>query len=171
MTKTLWPFIEWTETIDEQNLRKVEVKEEIVIGEDIAGNMGSITRVELFSCGVKPHTLSISGDKVVGITTENRRGEYSYYGFFENVVAGEKKILEVLIEGESTFEQLKPDGYYSNFAWNSSHTQRIVFPKEWKILSAIPKDYKVETFRGRPSVVWYRKAKFWGNVQVKLSRN
>jgi len=171
MTKTSWPFIEWTETINDENLRRVEVKEEIVIGEDLAGNLGPITKVELFSCGVKPNTLTISGDKVVGITAENRRGEYFYYGFFENVVAGEKKNLGVLIEGESTFKELKPDGYYSNFAWNSPHTQRLVFPKKWKILSAIPKGYKIETFKGRPSIMWHRKAKFWGDVRVKLSRN
>jgi hypothetical protein len=171
MTKTSWSFIEWTETLDDQNFRRLEVKEEVVIGDDLAGNLDSVTKVELFSCGIKPHTLSISGDKIVGITAENRHGEYFYYGFFENVAAGEKKILEVLIKGESTFKELKPDGYYSNFAWNSSHTQRLVFPKGWKILSAIPDGYKVETFKGRPSVVWRRKAKFWGKVQVKLSRN
>jgi hypothetical protein len=171
MIKTSWPFIEWIETIDEQNVRGLEVKEEVVIGDDLVGNMGSITKVELFSCGIKPRTLSISGDRVMGITAENRRGEYFYHGLFENAVTGEKKKLKILIKGESTFKDLKPDGYYSNFAWNSPHTQRIVFPKGWKILSAVPEGYKVEAFRGRPSVVWYRNAKFWGQVQVKLRRN
>lgn len=171
MTKTSWPFIEWTETVNEEGVKKLEVKEELVIGDDLVGNMDSITKVELFSCGFKPHSLFISGEKVVGIMAENRSGEYFYHALFEDAHVGEKKKLKILIRGESTVEILKQNGYYSNFAWNSKHTQRVIFPKEWKILSAIPKGYILETFRGTPSIVWSRNARFWGDVQVKILKD
>jgi hypothetical protein len=171
MVKTSWPFIEWIETVNNQGARKLEVREEIVIGDDVIGNMGVITKVELFSCGLKPFSLSISADNVLGITAENRRGEYFYYALFENVHVGERKKLKVLIKGEDTFKTLKEDGYYSNFAWNTPHTQRLVFPKGWKILSAAPKGYRLETYKGKPSIVWRRSGRFWGKVQVKLRRS
>lgn len=171
MTKTSWPFIEWTETVNEEGVKKLEVEEELVIGDDLVGNMGSITKVELFSSRFKPHSLFISGDKVVGIAAENKHGEYFYHALFEDAHAGEKKKLKILIRGEDTVKTLKQDGYYSNFAWDSEHTQRIIFPKGWKVLSAIPKGYTLETFNGTPSIVWNRKTKFWGDVQVKILKD
>jgi len=130
--------------------------------------MGAITKVEIFSSCLKPHALSIKGDKVLGILAENREGEYFYHALFEDVQVKEKKVLEVLIEGEHTIEVIREDGYYSNFAWNTRHVQRIVFPRGWKILSAIPKGYVLETFERLPSIKWVRDGKFWGEVQVRV---
>lgn len=168
MIKTSWPFVEWTEIISHENLEELRVREEVVIGDDVIGNMGAITKVEIFSSCFRPHSLSIKGDKVRGILAENRHEEYFYYALFEDVYTRQKKVLEVLIEGEHTRETLKEDGYYSNFAWDTRHVQRIVFPRSWKILSAIPKGYILETFEGLPSVKWVRDGKFWGDIQVKV---
>ena len=168
MVKTSWPFVEWTEILSEKDVKKLRVHEEVVIGGDVIGNMGLITKVEIFSSCFKPHSLCIKGDKVLGILAENRRGEYFYHALFEDVREEEKKVLEVLIEGKSTIETLKEDGYYSNFAWNTRHVQRIVFPRGWRILSVIPNGYVLETFEGLPSIKWARDGKFWGDVQVKV---
>jgi hypothetical protein len=86
------------------------------------------------------------------------------------VHVGEKLELKVIIDGKYTRETLKEDGYNSNFAWNTRHVQRIIFPKRWKILSAIPSGYVLETFRGLPSIKWKREGKFWGDVQVKVKK-
>jgi len=168
MVKTSWPFVEWTEILSEEKSETLRVREEVVIGDDAIGNMGAITKVEIFSSCLRPHSLSIKGDKVLGILAENREGEYFYHALFEDVQVKEKKVLEVLIEGEHTIEVIREDGYYSNFAWNTRHVQRIVFPRGWKILSAIPKGYVLETFERLPSIKWVRDGKFWGEVQVKV---
>jgi hypothetical protein len=170
MVKTLWPFIEWTEKIGKKNVKQLIIREEVLIGDDVVGNMGTLTKVEIFSSMLKPHTLSIKGEKVRGIIAENREGEYFYHALFEDAHAGEKIRLKVFIEGKSTRETLKEDGYYSNFAWNTRHVQRIIFPRGWKILSAIPNGYVLETFKGLPSIKWDRDGKFWGDVQVKVKR-
>jgi len=170
MIKTSWPFVEWTEKVGTKDVEQLIVQEEILVGEDVAGNMGTLTKVEIFSSMFRPHALFIKGEKARGIVAENREGEYFYHALFENARAGEKMRLKVLIEGESTRETLREDGYYSNFAWNARHAQRIIFPREWKILSAVPKDYVLETSRGRPSIKWIRDGKFWGDVQVKVKK-
>jgi len=146
------------------------VKEEVIVGDDVIGNMGTLTKVEIFSSLFKPQTLSIKGDRIRGIIAEDREGEYFYHALFEDVRDGEKLKLKVIVDGKSTIKTLKEDGYYSNFAWNTRHVQRIIFPRGWKILSAIPNGYVIETFRGFPSVRWNRNDKFWGNVQVKVKR-
>ena len=168
MVKTSWPFVEWTEILSEENLETLRVQEEVIIGDDVIRNMGAITKVEIFSSCLRPHSLSIRGNKVLGILAENRDGEYFYHALFEGVLVGEKKVLEVVIQGEHTIEVMKEDGYHSNFAWNTRHVQRIVFPKGWRILSAIPKGYVLETFKRLPSIRWVRDGKFWGEVQVKV---
>lgn len=170
MVKTSWPFVEWTEILGKENLETLRVHEEVVIGDDVIRNMGAITKVEIFSSCLRPHSLSIKGDKVLGILAENREGEYFYHALFEDVRVGEKKVLEVLVEGEHTIEVMKEDGYYSNFAWNTRHVERIVFPRGWQILSANPRGYVLETFEGLPSIKWVRDGKFWGEVQVKVIR-
>jgi len=78
--------------------------------------------------------------------------------------------LKVFVEGKSTRETLKEDGYYSNFAWNTPHVQRIIFPRGWKILSAIPNGYVLENLRGIPSIKWTRGGRFWGDVEVKVKK-
>jgi hypothetical protein len=78
--------------------------------------------------------------------------------------------LKVIVDGKSTRKTLKEDGYYSNFAWNTRHVQRIVFPKGWKILSAIPNGYVLQSFGDLPSIKWNRDGKFWGDVQVKVKK-
>lgn len=168
MIKTSWPFVEWTEIISQENLEKLRVHEEVVIGHDVIGNMGALTKVEIFSSCFRPHLLSIRGDEVRGILAENRNEEYFYYALFEAVRVGQKKVLEVHIDGEPTRETLKEDGYYSNFAWDTRHVQRIVFPRNWEIVSAIPNGYVLETLEGHPCVKWVREGKFWGEVQVKV---
>lgn len=170
MVKTSWPFVEWTELIGEKAVKRLVVREEVLIGDDVVGNMDTLTKVEIFSSLFKPHALSIKGEKVRGIIAENRQEEYFYHALFEDAHAEEKFELETIIDGESTRETLKEDGYYSNFAWNTQHVQRIVFPKGWKILSAIPKGYVIETFGGLPSIKWNRDEKFRGDVQVEVKR-
>ena len=132
--------------------------------------METLTKVEIFSSLFKPRTLSITGEKVRGIIAENREGEYFYHALFEDVQVGEKLKLKVIVDGKSTRETLKEDGYYSNFAWNTRHKQRIIFPRGWKILSAIPNGYVIETFRALPSIRWNRNSEFRGDVQVKVKR-
>lgn len=168
MVKTSWPFIEWTERVGGEDVEQLTIDEEVLLGDDVTGNMGSITKVEIFSCCFRPRLLSIKGDGVVGILAENKEGEYFYDALFEDVYPGEKKALKVFVEGESTVKVMREDGYYSNFAWNTKHIQRIIFPKRWKILSAIPNGYVLETFKGLPSVKWDRDGRFWGDVQVKV---
>jgi hypothetical protein len=170
MVKTSWPFVEWTEKIEEDDVKRLIVNEEVIVGDDVVGNMGTLTKVEIFSSLFKPQTLSIEGDRVRGIIAENRGGEYFYHALFENARKGDKLKLKVIVEGKSTKKTLKEDGYYSNFAWNTWHIQRIIFPRGWKILSAIPNGYVIETFRGFPSVRWNRNVKFMGDVQVKVRR-
>ena len=170
MIETSWPFVEWTEKVGKKDVKQLIVREEVLVGEKVVGNMGTLTKVEIFSSMFRPHTLSIEGEKVIGIIAENREEEYFYHAFFEGVNAGEKMKLEVLIEGESTREILREDGYYSNFAWNTRHVQRIIFPRGWKILSAIPNGYVIEIFGGLPSIKWDRDGKFWGDIQVKVKR-
>lgn len=168
MIKTSWPFIEWTEKVGEEDIEQLIINEEVLLGDDVIGNMGSITKVEIFSCCFRPRLLSVNGDKVVGILAENKKGEYFYHALFEDAHAGEKTSLRVFIEGESTVKVMKEDGYHSNFAWDTRHTQRIIFPKGWKILSAIPNGYVLENFEGLPSIKWDRDGKFRGDVQVKV---
>jgi len=171
MVKTSWPFIEWREKIGKGDVRELIIQEEVLIGDDVVGNMGTLTKVEIFSSMLKPRTLSIKGEKVRGIIAENRKEEYFYHALFENVHAGERMRFKVFIKGRPTKETLKEDGYHSNFAWNTRHIQRIIFPKGWKILSAIPNGYVIETIKGMPSIKWDRKGRFWGDVQVKIKRN
>ena len=76
--------------------------------------MGTLTKVEIFSSMLKPHTLSIKGEKVRGIIAENREGEYFYHALFEDAQAGEKMRFEVLIKGKPTRETLKENGYHGN---------------------------------------------------------
>jgi hypothetical protein len=170
MIKTSWPFIEWTDLVGKKDVERLIIHEEVLVGDDVIGNMGGLTKVEIFSSLFKPHALSIKGEKARGIIAENREGEYFYHALFEDASAGEKMRLNVTIEGKSTKETLKEDGYYSNFAWNTPHVQRIIFPKGWKILSVIPNGYVLETFRGSPSIKWNRNRKFWGDVQVKFKK-
>lgn len=75
-----------------------------------------------------------------------------YHALFEDMHGEEKKVLVVLIEGKFTVKTLKENGYYSNFAWHTRHVQRIVFPKRWRILSAVPNGYILETFEELPSL-------------------
>jgi hypothetical protein len=170
MVKTSWPFVEWTEKIGEKDVKRLIVHEEVLVGDDVIGNMETLTKVEIFSTMFEPYTLSIKGKKVRGIVAENREGEYFYHALFEDAHVGEKLELKVIIDGKYTRETLKEDGYYNNFAWNTRHVQRIIFPKRWKILSAIPSGYVLETFRGLPSIKWKRDGKFWGDVQVKVKK-
>jgi len=170
MVKTLWPFVEWTEKIGKKDVERLIVLEEVLVGDDVIGNMGGLTKVEIFSSLFKPHALSIRGEKVRGVIAENRGGEYYYHDLFEGAHVEEKLRLKVIVDGESTRETLKKDGYYSNFAWNTPHVQRIIFPRAWRILSAIPNGYVLETFRGLPSIRWNRSGKFWGDVQVKFKK-
>jgi hypothetical protein len=170
MVKTSWPFVEWTETIGKEDVNRLNVKEVVMMGDDVVGNMGALTRVEIFSSLFKPNTLFIKGKKARGIVAENREAEYFYYALFEDVHTGEKLKLEVTIGGKSTERTLREDGYYSNFAWDSPHIQRIMFPKGWKILSAVPNGYVLETIRELPSVKWDRKSGFRGDVQVKVEK-
>lgn len=171
MTKTSWPFVEWTQIVGKKDVERLIVNEEVLIGDDVVGNMGTLTKVEIFSSMFKPFKLTIEGKKVRGIIAENREGEYFYYALFESVCAGEKMKFKVLVKGVPTRETLREDGYYSNFAWNTKHVQRIVFPRGWKILSAIPDGYIIETCKGKPSIRWDREGKFWGDVQVKVKRS
>jgi hypothetical protein len=170
VVKTSWPFVEWTEKIGKKDVKRLVVNEEVLVGDDVIENMGTLTKVEIFSSLFKPHMLCIRGKKVKGIIAENREGEYFYHALFEDVRVGEKLKLKVIVDGISTRETLKKDGYYSNFAWNTRHVQRIIFPKGWKILSASPNGYVLETFRGLPSIKWNRGGKYWGEVQVKVTR-
>jgi hypothetical protein len=170
MVETSWPFVEWTEKIERKDVKRLVVNEEVIVGDDVIGNMGALTKVEIFSSLFKPKALFIEGDRVRGIIAENREGEYFYHALFENVHGGDKLKLEVVVDGKSTKKTIKEDGYYSNFAWNTRHVQRIIFPRGWKILSAIPNGYVIETFRGFPSIRWSRNGKFWGDVQVKVKR-
>lgn len=170
MVKTSWPFVEWIEKIGRNDVKQLIVNEEVVVGDDVVGNLETLTKVEIFSSLFRPRTLYITGEKVRGIVAENREGEYFYHALFEDVRAGEKLKLKVIVDGKSTRETLKENGYYSNFAWNTRHIQGIIFPRGWKILSAIPNGYLIETFRGYPSIRWNRKGKFWGDVQVKVKR-
>jgi hypothetical protein len=170
MVETSWPFVEWTQIVGKKGDERLIVDEEVLLGDDVVGNMGALTKVEIFSSMFRPSTLSIKGEKVRGIIAENREGEYFYYALFEDVHAGEKLRLKILIEGKSTRENLKENGYYSNFAWNTKHVQRIVFPKGWKIISAIPKGYVLETFESLPAIKWERREKFWGDIQVKIEK-
>jgi hypothetical protein len=101
---------------------------------------------------------------------EKKEEEYFYHALLEDAYAGEKLELKTVIEGSSTQETLRKDGYYSNFAWDSQHVQRITFPKRWRILSAVPKGYVLETLKGIPSIKWNRDGKFWGDVQVKVEK-
>lgn len=156
--------------IGKKNVEQLTIREEVLVGDDVVGNMGTLTKVEIFSSMFRPQTLSIKGEKARGIIAENREGEYFYHVLFEDVHVGEKVRLKVCIEGKSTREIFKEDGYYSNFAWDPRHVQRIIFPIGWKILSAIPNGYVLETFRGLPSIKWNRDGKFWGDVQVKVER-
>jgi hypothetical protein len=156
--------------IGEKDVNRLIVHEEVSVGDDVIGNMETLTKVEIFSTMFEPYTLSIKGKKVRGIIAENREGEYFYHALFEDVHVGEKLELKVIIDGKYTRETLKEDGYNSNFAWNTRHVQRIIFPKRWKILSAIPSGYVLETFRGLPSIKWKREGKFWGDVQVKVKK-
>jgi len=169
MAKTTWPFVEWTEIIGAKGQEELHVVEEVIIGEDATKLDSEIIKVEIFSTCFKPFMLSAKGNKLVGILAENRKGEYFYSAFFEGVKEGEKKKFEVAVKGESTIPIMKKDGYYSNFAWNTKHVERVVFPKGTAILSAVPKGYRIETFKGRPCVVWRRDGKYWGDVQVKLT--
>jgi len=169
MTKTCWPFVEWTEMVGAKGPEELHVVEEVVIGEDATEVDSRIRKVEIFSTLFRPSMLSVKGSKVVGILAENRKGEYFYSAFFERVREGEKKKFEVTVKGESTVNVMKKDGYYSNFAWNTKHVERIVFPKNTAIFSAIPKGYQIETFKGRPCIVWRRDGKYWGDVHVKLT--
>ena len=171
MVRTLWPFVEWTEKIGKKDVERLIVLEEVLVGDDVIGNMVGLTKVEIFSSLFKPHALSIKGEKARGIIAENREGEYFYYALFEDAHAGDKMRLKVVVDGESTSETLKKDGYYSNFAWNTPHVQRIIFPRGWRILSAIPNGYVLETLRGLPSIKWNRSGKFWGDVQVKFKKS
>jgi hypothetical protein len=166
--KTSWPFIEWTEKVGEEDVEQLIVSEEVLLGDDVIRNMGSITKVEVFSCCFRPRVLSIKGDKVIGILAENKREEYFYHALFEDVHPKEKKALKVFVEGESTVRVMEEDGYYGNFAWNTKHIQRIIFPKGWTVQSAIPAGYILETFKGLPSIKWDREGKFRGDVQVKV---
>lgn len=170
MSKTSWPFVEWTEKVGKRDIELLMVNEEVLLGDDVVGNMGTLTKVEIFSSLFKPHAMSIKGEKVRGIIAENREGEYFYHALFENARAGKRIRLRVLIEGESTTETIRKDGYYGNFAWNSPHVQRIIFQKGWKIVSAIPKGYVLETFRGLPSIRWNRDRRFWGDVHVEVKK-
>jgi len=169
MTKTHWPFVEWTEIVGSKGPEELHVAEEVVFGEDATKVDLRIRKVEIFSTLFRPTTLLAKGDKLVGILAENRKGEYFYSAFFERVREGEKKKFEVCLKGESTVNVMKKDGYFSNFAWNSKHVQRIVFPKGSTILSAVPKGYQIETFKGSPCIVWRRDGKYWGDIQVKLT--
>jgi len=169
MAKTFWPFVEWTEIVGVTGLEELHVVEEVVIGEDATEIGSDIKKVEVFSACFKPSVLLAKGDKLVGIIAENRKGEYFYSAFFERVREGEAKKFEVTVKGESTVSVMRKDGYYSNFAWNTKHVERIVFPKGTIILSAVPKGYRIETFKGRPCVVWRRGGEYWGDIQVKLS--
>jgi hypothetical protein len=170
MVETSWPFVEWTEKIERKDVKRLVVNEEVIVGDDVVGNMGTLTKIEIFSSLFKPQALSIKGDRVRGIIAENKEEEYFYHALFENAHEGDKLKLEVIVDGKSTRKTLKEDGYYSNFAWNTRHVQRIIFPRGWKILSAIPSGYVIETFRGFPSIRWNRNGKFWGDVQVKVKK-
>jgi hypothetical protein len=170
MVETSWPLVEWTEKVGKKDVKRLTVNEEVVVGDDVIGNMGTLTKVEIFSSLFKPHMLSIQGKKVKGIIAENKEGEYFYHALLEGVRVGERLKLKVVVDGTSTRETLKEDGYYSNFAWNTRHTQRIIFPKGWKILSAIPNGYALETLGGLPSIKWNRDGKYRGDVQVKVRR-
>ena len=117
-----------------KNVEQLIIREEVLVGDDVVGNMGTLTKVEIFSSMFRPQTLSIKGEKARGIIAENREGEYFYHALFEDVYVGEKVRLKVCIEGKSTREIFKEDGYYSNFAWDTRHVQRIIFPRGWKIL-------------------------------------
>jgi len=85
MVKTSWPFVEWTEKIKGNDVKRLVVKEEVIVGDDVIGNMGTLTKVEIFSSLFKPQTLSIKGDRIRGIIAENREGEYFYHALFEDV--------------------------------------------------------------------------------------
>ena len=76
MIKTSWPFVEWTEKVGEKDVERLMVREEVLVGNDVVGNMGTLTKVEIFSSLFRPHTLSIKGEKVRRIIAENREGEY-----------------------------------------------------------------------------------------------
>lgn len=171
MVPTSWPYVEWTETIGERGVEQFMVKEEVLLGEEVIGNMGRLTKVPIFSSRFSPHTLFIKGKKTKGILAENNNGEYIYYAIFENVHAGEELKIKVKVEGESTKKVLKRNGYRSNFAWDSRHVQCIVFPKGWKILSATPSGYVIENHKGAPSIKWKRDGEFAGNVQVKVLKD
>jgi len=170
MVETSWPLVEWTEKVGQKDVEQLVVVEEVLLGEDAVGNMGRLTKVEIFSSMYRPHSMFIKGDKVRGMIAENREGEYFYHALLEDVCVGEKIRLKVVVDGNSTRETLKEDGYYSNFAWNSPHVQRIVFPRGWKILSAIPKDFSLQDFRGLPFIMWNRAEKYRGDVQVRVRK-
>lgn len=74
MSKTSWPFVEWTEILGEKDSEELRVRE-AVIGDDVRGNMGVITKVKIFSSLLKPRSLSIKGDKIRWILAENRDEE------------------------------------------------------------------------------------------------
>jgi len=168
--ETSWPFVEWTEKVGEKDVEQLVVLEDVLLGDDVVGNMGNLTKVEIFSSMFKPHAVSIKGEKARGIIAENREGEYFYYALLEDAHVGENIRLRVVVDGNSTRETLREDGYHSNFAWNSRHVQRIVFPKGWKILSAVPKGFVLESFKRLPSIKWNRDDRFWGDVQVKVKK-
>jgi hypothetical protein len=170
MVETSWPFVEWTEKIERKDVKRLVVNEKVIVGDDVVGNMGTLTRVEIFSSLFRPQALSIRGNRVRGIIAENREGEYFYHAFLENVREGDKLKLVVTVDGESTRKTLREDGYYSNFAWDTRHVQRIIFPRGWKILSATPNTYVIEDLRGFPSIRWNRSGKFRGDVQVKVKK-
>jgi hypothetical protein len=170
MIKTSWPFVEWTEKVGKRDVELLIIREEVLVGNDVVNNTGTLTKVEMFSSLFRPHALSIEGKKVRGIIAENKEGEYFFYALLEDAYAGEKLELKVTIEGNSTIQTLREDGYYSNFAWNSRHVQRIIFPRGWKILLAIPNGYVVETSREISSIRWNRGEKFRGDVQVNVEK-
>ena len=47
MVKTSWPFIEWTEKIERKDVKRLVVNEEVIVGDDVVGNMGTLTKVDI----------------------------------------------------------------------------------------------------------------------------
>jgi len=54
-----------------------------------------------------------------------------------------------IVEGESTFKELKPDGYYSNFAWNSPSHRTPSIPKKVENPVGDSKRIEDKNFQGK----------------------
>ena len=121
----------------------------------------------LFKTVIVPHALSIVSEWARGVYV-NERGEV--YALTIGEVEGRIVKVRVLLRGWLPTSVFNEHVYRCNVDWRSRHLHSITLPPRFRVVSVLPKGYRMIREGKRIKVSWLWSRGFKGKVMLRLEK-